>query len=206
MIKIIGRNNSIAVQKVLWTASELKLPFHRENMGGSFGFTKDYTKLNPNNRIPTLIDSDGFVLWESHAIIRYLCQKYENKIFPTDIKSQAQINKWMDWQITTLYPPLRTIFFNLIRYPPEKRDMVAVDKASLECKELWKIIEDELSLKPYVLGSEFTLADIPLAITAHRWIRLNGREKNFPYMHSWYDNLVETRPLFRQLVVDLELN
>ncbi|HEX7926437.1 MAG TPA: glutathione S-transferase N-terminal domain-containing protein, partial [bacterium] len=77
MLKILGRNNSINVMKVLWTCEELKLPFERTDVGGAFAFKNrpDYLDLNPNGRVPT-VDDDGYVLWESNVIIRYLAAKH----------------------------------------------------------------------------------------------------------------------------------
>lgn len=77
MIRLLGRNNSIAVQKVLWTAAELNLHnLDRIDAGGKFGLPDNYLSVNPNGKVPTIIDSDGFALWESHAICKYLVRKY----------------------------------------------------------------------------------------------------------------------------------
>ncbi len=80
MIRLIGRKNSIAVQKVLWTSAELNLRnMERLNAGGKFGLPENYLSINPNGKVPTIIDSDGFSLWESHAICKYLVRKYAGK-------------------------------------------------------------------------------------------------------------------------------
>ena len=74
MLRILGRNNSSNVQKVLWCCDELGIPFTREDYGGAFGKTTEapYLELNPNSRVPTIIEDDTFVLWESNVIVRYL--------------------------------------------------------------------------------------------------------------------------------------
>ena len=78
MLKIWGRNTSINVQKVMWAIGELRLPHERIDVGGAFGRTKDpfYLAMNPNSLVPTLEEDDGFTLWESNSIVRYLAAKH----------------------------------------------------------------------------------------------------------------------------------
>ena len=73
MLKIWGRKNSSNVRKALWCAEELGLSYQALDAGGAFGVvdTPEYRAMNPNGRIP-LIEDDGFVLWESNTIVRYL--------------------------------------------------------------------------------------------------------------------------------------
>ncbi|MEK7245201.1 MAG: glutathione S-transferase N-terminal domain-containing protein, partial [Pseudomonadota bacterium] len=77
MLKILGRKNSSNVQKVIWACDEMNLPFEREDIGGPFGRNKDpeYLALNPNGTVPTIVE-DGFALWESNAIVRYLASTH----------------------------------------------------------------------------------------------------------------------------------
>src|SRR5689334_17593375 len=77
MLRIWGRTNSINVQKVLWCCAELNLPFERVDAGMAFGIveTPAYRTLNPNGRIPA-IEDDGYALWESNTIVRYLSMKH----------------------------------------------------------------------------------------------------------------------------------
>src|SRR4051794_10452632 len=74
MLKIWGRNTSSNVQKVIWALGEMQVPFERIDVGGAFGKTKDsfYLAMNPNSLVPTLEEEDGFTLWESNSIVRYL--------------------------------------------------------------------------------------------------------------------------------------
>ncbi len=91
MLKILGRKNSSNVQKVLWCCDELGLEFEREDVGGQFGKNRgpEYLALNPNGLVPTIID-DGFILWESNSIIRYLAVRYGNgELNPTDLQARA---------------------------------------------------------------------------------------------------------------------
>src|SRR6201989_392047 len=105
MLKIWGRNTSYNVQKVIWALAEMKLPFERIDVGGAFGKTKDpfYLAMNPNSLVPTLEEEDGFTMWESHSVVRYLAAKH-GSLEAADPKVRARAHQWMDWQLTVLGP------------------------------------------------------------------------------------------------------
>lgn len=89
MLKILGRDNSINVRKVLWLCEELNLEYEREDWGRGFRSAQspEYLQLNPNGQIPVVLDGD-LVLWQSNSIIRYLANAYdkEHKLYPTQAK------------------------------------------------------------------------------------------------------------------------
>src|SRR6266849_7004952 len=131
MIKIWGRNTSVNVQKVMWAVGELELPHERIDVGGAFGKNKEpaYLAMNPNGLVPTL-EEDGFLLWESNAIVRYLAAKYgAGSLEPAELRVRASASRWMDWQLTVCAPAIQPLFWALIRTPPEKRDPAAIDAA-----------------------------------------------------------------------------
>src|SRR4051812_41279305 len=131
MITIWGRNNSINVQKVMWAIAELKLEHTRLDAGGAFGKTKDaiYLAMNPNSLVPTLVEEDGFTLWESNSIVRYLSAKYDkaSALEPKDAKARALASQWMDWQLSVANPAITPVFWQLIRTPAEQRDSKVVE-------------------------------------------------------------------------------
>ena len=95
--------------------------------------TPDYLKMNPNSLVPT-IDDDGFVLWESHAIVRYLAAKHgAGTLWPADLKQRADSDRWMDWAHTFAREFQRPVFWALARTPPAQRDMNAVREAVRKC-------------------------------------------------------------------------
>ena len=111
MLKIYGRKTSSNVQKVLWCCDEIGLAFEREDIGGEFGGNKtpEYLALNPNGLVPT-IDDGGFILWESNSCVRYLAAKYgKGKLWPVDLQVAASASRWMDWQLSTVNPPVGTL-------------------------------------------------------------------------------------------------
>ena len=130
MIKIWGRNTSSNVQKAMWAVGELGLEHTRIDVGGAFGKNKEpaYLAMNPNGLVPTLEEEDGFLLWESNSIVRYLAGKHDknNVLEPKDPKQRALASQWMDWQLSVVGPAITPAFWGLIRTPPEKRDMAAI--------------------------------------------------------------------------------
>ncbi|MGA9895937.1 MAG: glutathione S-transferase, partial [Xanthobacteraceae bacterium] len=130
MIKVWGRNTSSNVQKVMWAIGEIGLPHERIDVGGSFGKNREaeYLAMNPNGLVPTLQEEDGFPLWESNTIVRYLAAKHRSTVLePADLRARALASKWMNWQLSVCGPAITPVFWGMIRTPPEKRDHGAIE-------------------------------------------------------------------------------
>ena len=202
MLRIWGRTNSINVQKVLWCCAELDLPFERIDAGMAFGIvaTPAYRALNPNGRIPTLED-DGYVLWESNTIVRYLATKHGmGSLCPSDLLARFDAERWMDWQLTTLDRPVRNVFWALVRTAPEKRDPAAVETAQAEAEHAWAILDAHLAQRRFVGGQALTMGDIPVGASVYRWLALNLARVKYVHVQRWYERLME-RPGFREHVM-----
>jgi glutathione S-transferase len=203
MLKIMGRDTSSNVQKVLWVCGELGLPFEREDIGGPFGGNDkpEYLALNPNGRVPTIID-DGYVLWESNSCTRYLAAKHGgDPLSPADLQIRGNAERWMDWQMTTMSPALVPVFWGLVRTPPEKRDMDAIEAARKKLSGLIGFMDTQLSKTNYLAGDDFTIGDIPLGITAYRWFVMDMEREDYPNLKRWYD-LLTTRKAFQDAVMN----
>ncbi|MDQ3507656.1 MAG: glutathione S-transferase [Actinomycetota bacterium] len=200
MLKIWGRRNSINVQKVLWCCDELGLEYEQRDAAGAFGFPDDF--VNPNKLVPAISD-DGFELWESNAIVRYLSAKH-GKLAPEKLEHLAGADRWMDWQATTLWNGIRPVFWGLVRTPPEERDEEAIEAARKQTEAAWDILEAEMDGREYAIGDTFTIADIPLGASIHRWHALGVHRKPRPNVDGWYERLKE-RPAFRKNVVEIPL-
>src|SRR6266849_4106379 len=127
MLKIWGRTNSVNVKKALWAAEELGMKYERIDAGMQFGVNKtpEYLGMNPTGLVPT-IDDGGFVLWESHAIVRYLAAKHgAGTLWSNDLRVRADADRWMDWTHSFSREFQRPVFWPLVRTPPEKRDLKA---------------------------------------------------------------------------------
>ena len=192
-ITIWGRANSVNVQKVLWCLQELDLAYERIDAGMAFGKNREaeYLAMNPNGRVPTLVDGD-FVLWESNSIMRYLVRAYrpQSPIYPHAPKVRAGVDRWLDWTLSTLQPVDRPVFWALVRTPPEQRDMVAIQKDADAEAVQWRIVDAQLSTRRFIEGDDFTLADIALGAYARRWLGVEGIARpRFANLERWYARL-----------------
>ena len=203
MLKVWGRKNSSNVRKVLWCAEELALPYEREEAGGAFGVvdTPQYRALNPNGRVP-MIEDDGFVLWESNAIVRYLAARYgsDTSWYQRDVCVRAQADKWMDWTTSTFAGPFRDLFWGMLRTPAEQQDWVLINGASKTCAELLSIVDQALSEKPYLSGDEIGMGDIPLGSFIYAWFEMPLERPSMPNLEAWYERL-KLRPCYRGAVM-----
>ena len=204
MIKIWGRTNSVNVKKALWCLEELGLKYERADAGLQYGVvnTPEYRRMNPNGLVPTL-EEDGFVLWESHSIVRYLADKYGKGVLrPMDLEPRSIANQWMDWAFT-FQAGVRDAFWNLIRTPPEKRDMKAVEASRVKSGELARILDAALASRMYVVGP-FSMGDIPIGCEVQRWMRLPIERPRLPNVEAWFERLC-ARPAFKK-TVDIPLS
>ena len=192
MLRIWGRISSINVQKVVWCAGELGCEFERIDAGGAFGVvdTPAYGRLNPNRKVP-VIEDDGFVLWESNAIVRYLCARYGGVpgggLMPASLTARAECDRWMDWQATEFSPMLRDAFLQLIRTPPEQRQPAVIEESVRRCEPLLAILDEALADRAFLVGDGFTMADIPIGCTVHRWLALPIERIARPNVDPWFE-------------------
>lgn len=201
-MKIWGRANSINVQKVLWAADECGLKYEREDVGGAFGGNDQpwYLKMNPNGIVPT-IDDGGRVIWESNSCVRYLAANYAaGTLWPNDPGTRSEADRWMDWQLSVISKGMTTIFWGLIRTPPEKRDMAAINEAIADTGKLWARLDAHLAERPYVAGAHLTMGDIPAGCMAYRWFALPIERPPLKNLQAWYERLA-TRPAYAKHVM-----
>ena len=202
MLTIYGRTNSVNVQKVLWCLEELALPYTRIDAGLEHGKNTEpwYLKLNPNGKVPLLTDG-SFTLWESNTIVRFLAGKHGvGNLCPADLEARALAERWMDWQLSTLVYPVSIVFQNLIRRPVGERDAAAIERCTPEANRAMLLLDEHLTGSPYVAGDVFTMGDIPVGATAHRWLEIPGIARPaLAAVRAWRARLAE-RPGFRKHV------
>ena len=207
MLKIWGRNTSSNVQKVIWALAEMKIPFERIDVGGAFGKTKDpfYLAMNPNSLVPTLEEEDGFTMWESNSIVRYLAAKHSNRTLePGDLQTRGRAQMWMDWQLSVIGPALSPVFWGLIRTPADKRDPAAIAAGKTRTIECMQMMEDQLAKTQFLAGDAFSYGDIPVGIMAYRFMQLIPDRPKLPNLERWYA-AISSRPAFRQQVATVPL-
>ena len=199
MLKMWGRNTSSNVQKAMWAVGELKLPCERIDVGGGFGKTKEpfYLAMNPNSLVPTLEEADGFTLWESNSIVRYLAGKHGGTLEPKDAKVRAKAHQWMDWQLSVMVPAITPVFWGLVRTPPEKRDQGAIDAGKEKTTAACKILDAQLGKTRFVAGDDFSYGDIPVGVMTRRYMELVPERPRLANLERWYGEIAQ-RPAFKE--------
>ncbi len=208
MLKLWGRNTSSNVQKVLWALAEMNIPFERIDAGGAFGKTTEpfYIAMNPNSRVPTLEEEDGFTMWESNSIIRYLAAKHSASVLePADLKLRARAQMWMDWQLAVIGPAITPAFWQLIRTPPDKRDARAIATSKEQTIAAARIMDGQLGHTAYMAGDAFSYGDIPVGIMIYRYMQLVPERPATPNLDRWYA-AISSRPAFRDQVASVPLS
>ena len=202
MLKILGRKTSGNTQKVLWCCDELGIAYEREDVGRGFGKNQEpaYLALNPNGRVPTIVDG-GFVLWESNAIVRYLCAKHGLGILcPPELQRRADMERWMDWQQTTLRPQFHAL--NSALQNTAQASDAHLENLKKALDDTWKILDVQLAKQPFIAGEKLTMADIPFCYVVNRWYKLPIEHLGLTNVKAWYDRLCE-RPAFRRNVYEV---
>jgi len=203
MLKIWGRKNSSNVRKVLWCAEELGLSYEAVDAGGAFGVVDapEYRAMNPNGRIP-VIEDDGFVLWESNTIVRYLAARHaaDSAWYPADVRARAVAEKWMDWTTSTFAEPFRHLFWGVLRTPAEQQDWVKINAALKTCAELLVMVDQALAAHPYLSGDVIGMGDIPLGSFIYAWFEMPVERPQMRHLEAWYERLKQ-RPAYRKAVM-----
>lgn len=202
MIEVYGRLNSLNVQKVLWCLGELEVPFERYDVGGLYGGNKepDFLARNPMGLVP-LISDDGFDLWESNTIVRYLAGRYgAGLLWPEDPEARALSDKWMDYQLGTFFPAFKDTVLGLIRTAPENRDPDKIAASVKETAGVLPILDAHLEKSEYVAGDSLTMGDIALGPMLYRYLTLDIDRPPLPNLEAWHDRLTE-RPAYQKYVM-----
>jgi glutathione S-transferase len=202
MLEIWGRKNSFNVQKVLWCCDELEIPYQRHDAGGLFGGTgeDEYLQRNPIGLVPTIIDGD-LTLWESNTIVRYLAASYgAGSLWPENPAERALADKWMDYQLGTLFPAFKDALLGLVRTAPEDRNPEKIEASVRATAGVIAVLDAHLEDNDYVAGSSFTMGDIALGSLVYRWLGLDIERPDLPALRSWYERLTD-RPAYQKTVM-----
>ncbi|MFO2462692.1 glutathione S-transferase [Pseudomonas sp. 15FMM2] len=203
-LKILGRTSSINVRKVLWTCQELAIPYEREDWGIGFTPTQSprFLALNPNAQVPVIIDENG-VLWESNTICRYLVGLHPcDDLLPAEPAARARVEQWMDWQATELNPSWGYAFHALVRKNPDFQDPQRLEAGVRGWNAKMGLLEQQLTrTDAYVAGNTFTLADILIGLSAHRWQMTPMERPSYPAVSAYYARLSQ-RPGFQTFALD----
>lgn len=202
MLRIWGLAKSQYVQRVMWTVGELGLEHERIDAGNVFGKleTAAFGRLNPNRRVPTIEDGD-VVVWESHACVRYLAARYgKGSLWPEDPGQRARCDMWMDWATTAIVPELGPAVTQLVRTPPDKRDMAVARSAVARLGAVLAVLDEHLAHRPFVGGDTLTIGDIPAGCCYWRYQSLDIDRPSLPNCQRWYGSLT-ARDAYRRHVM-----
>jgi glutathione S-transferase len=203
MLTVWGRRSSFNVQKVLWLVGELHLAHDHIPAGGSFGGldAPAFRAMNPHGRVPVIQDNDT-VLWESHAILRYLAARHsEGDLWARDPADRARVDGWMDWSQTSLQPDfLNGVFWGYYRTLDAQRDWPAIRRSLDRCAAHFRLLDGMLADRPFLTGDRLSLADIPIGTSLYRYFELDLNRPDLPNVAAWYRRL-QQRPAYRTHVM-----
>jgi len=203
MLKIWGRRNSINVQKAMWAVGELELAHQHIDAGGPFGGldTDEFGDMNPNRRVP-VIDDDGAVVWESHAIVRYLAARYgTGSLWADDAGARARSDMWMDWTTADLQPAfIGGVFWNFYRTPEPQRNWNVIRQGIARSAILFRMVDRQLEGKAFIAGDTLTMGDIAVGAQLYRYYELEIDRPELPNVEAWYARLKD-RPAYQEHVM-----
>lgn len=189
--------------KITIMLEECGLPYELKfvNIGRGDQFEPNFLKIAPNNRMPTIVDSDGpdgmpISVFESGAILQYLGRK-TGKFYAEDERQRVAVDEWLFWQMGGL-GPMAGQAHHFRQYAPEKIDY-AYDRYTDEVNRLYGVMDTRLQDRDYLAG-DYSIADM----AAYPWVRPYERQgqdlAEFPNLQSWF-NRIDERPAVKQAVV-----
>jgi glutathione S-transferase len=206
-ITVLGRNTSSNVQKVMWLLAEINRDCERIDVGGKYGGNQEdaYLSKNPNGIVPTVLHGDN-VIWESNTILRYFANTFQlSDLYPADAVARADVERWMDWQLSTFGPANTLLYQSIVRTPVQERKEDVIEQHRARNASLLEILEKTLSQHSFIAGDQFTLADISLGALVHRWFNLPVMRPDYPHLRAWY-HLMCSRKQFVENVVKIEFS
>lgn len=194
MIRVLGRSTSGNVQKVIFMLEELGLKYTREDYGRQFNNTNTdaYRKLNPNMKVPTLVDGD-VVSWESNTILRYLAATHNPSLTGATPAEKTHVERWMDWMLASLNTPYVAVFKDAKKPEGERSADFAAQSADLVAQ--LKILDGHIAGKSWFALDRMTIADIALAPVVKRCLEFPIERPEFAEVTRWV-KAVEQRPAF----------
>jgi glutathione S-transferase len=208
MIKIWGRRSSSNVQAVIWCLEILQLPYERVDAGFTYGVvdTPEYLALNPNGTVPTIAVEGMPALWESGAIMRYLCNSHGNTDFwPPDPQQRAQVDQWAEWsKINIALAFTSPVFWKVVRTAPSKQDPVAIAAALDALHVKLAIADGQLADHQYLAGEHLTLADVQFGHVLYRYFDIEIERAVLPNVERYYEMLCDRGDYQRSVMVCYE--
>lgn len=205
-MKLYARRTSSNSQKVLWFLGELEIDYEFVDTGGDAGGLDDpeYLALNPNGRVPTLLDGDLSV-WESHTILRYLAATNGGAIYwSEDPATRSAVDRWMDWSQSQFDASFMALFWGYYRTPEAERNIQTNRLHVKRCRSYLLLLDRCLSEHGYVVGDRLSLADIPIGALMYRYVNLDATDDLPPRVAKWYGALTEREPFQTHIMLPFD--
>lgn len=207
MLRVYGRKSSFNVQKVMWLVDEIGVAHEHVELGGSFGGLDEaaFRNMNPHGRVP-VIDDNGVIVWESHAIMRYLAARHGSaRFWVDDPAKRAKVDQWLDWSQTTLQPDfLNGIFWGFYRTPEHRRDEARVNAKIASVAKHMRLLDGTISGNAFLLGADLSLADIAIGTNFYRYFNLDIERPIVPNVVRWFETLKEREAYRRHVMIPFE--
>ena len=183
--------------RAIWIAKELGLPFEHipVEIGAAGARKPDYLAINPNGRLPA-IDDAGFILWESLAITLYLAKKHSTGgLYPATLDGEAKAWQWSLWSVQEVDRGVNIWSLHALRLPPAERDRERREEALRVLEAPFRVLDGALAGSGYLLGRQFTVADLNVAAVISRAIDMELAST--PHLQAWLRRCLE-RPAARE--------
>lgn len=200
MIKLYGAPRTSA-GRCYWMLEELGLPYETvplDMMQAREHKSPAFLKLNPNGKVPVLIDGD-FKIWESMAINTYLVEKTKSPLGGTTPEEKGLIQQWSYWSILELQRPAVDCLIQEMFVPAEKKDVAIIQKSKEVILNLLPILNESLSDRTFLVGGRFTMADLNVASVVNVCRGLKIELSAWPNVQRWF-SAISDRPAFQKLM------
>jgi glutathione S-transferase len=182
-----GRRAIFTLRQLGLEAEEVVIDFQRGDLT-----TPEYTRLNPNQKIPTLVDGD-FVLWESNAIMQYLASKKpEAGLLPRDERGRADVLRWQCWNMNHFAPAVGTYNWeNVLKrlFGGGEPDAAKLAQADKDLTRFGAVLEGQLATRPYLTGEQLTIADMSIAVTLGFRMAARVPLEPFPHVRRFMESI-----------------
>lgn len=191
MIKIYGSPRSSA-GRCYWMLEECGLKYEVQalDMGKKEHKSEAFMKLNPNGKVPVL-DDNGYLIWESAAIIQYLAEKYQPTLAGTTPEEKGHVSQWMFWAMAEFQPPVVEILIQKLFVPEDKRDLALIEKRQHQLPPLLKVANDHLQKNKFLVGDQFTIADLTVASVINTMKALGTSTSDYSQLSTWFSAISE---------------
>jgi len=158
--------------------------------------TEQFLKLNPNGKVPCMVD-EGFVLWESAAIVQYLAEKHMPEMLGTSLKEKSLVQQWSFWTMTEAQPPLVDILIQKFFVPEDKRDTALIARREKQLPNIFAVLENSLADKKFLAGNKYSVADLMVGSAMNLAMGVGQSFAQYPNIKAWMNELM-SRPAWQK--------